>query len=77
MGKLRLDLQNLVVESFESGKETSGERSGTVRANSTQEVSCFWELCQGQETADPRLRACHTPYFECATDGWTCIYCGG
>jgi hypothetical protein len=69
MRKLKLDAEDLIVESFDSVKPHDAEK-GTVRANWTDLYDC-------QRTNDPRLRECVTPYFECGTNGWTCVWCGG
>ena len=69
MRKLKLDAEDLILESFDSLVLDDG-RNGTVHGNWTH----VWEC---QRTNDPRLRECVTPYFECATNGWTCIWCGG
>ena len=82
MRKLKLAAEDLTVETFDTVPARAGG-GGTVHANSeasidfacTREESCYWELCQGEHTMDPMQRQCVTPYVECATDGWTCLYC--
>ena len=69
MRKLKLEAEELVVETFESTVDRDGDK-GTVHANWTDEWDC-------QRTNDPRLRECVTPYVECSTQGWTCDWCGG
>lgn len=88
MRKLKLKAEELVVETFGTAVRRDGDK-GTVHANATNDIdagctiyvactrdeSCYYELCQEQPTNDPRQRQCVTPYVECATDGWTCVYC--
>lgn len=87
MRKLKLDVQDLVVESFDSVPEKDDE-PGTVHGHATEGVdgctiyvectrvgSCPVELCWEQPTNSPRERRCVTPYVECSTEGWTCDYC--
>jgi hypothetical protein len=88
MRKLKLAVEELVVESFDPREEEEG-RNGTVHAHATDAGpctiyeactrvdSCPAELCWPQQTNDPRQRLCVTPYVECGTQGWTCDYCGG
>lgn len=89
MRKLKLDADDLVVETFNPAV-LQDVHKGTVRANAsdfaggctidyvcTRDESCYWELCQEQPTNDPRQKLCYTPYLECSTRGWTCDYCGG
>lgn len=89
MRKLKLEAEDLVVETFDPVSARDGEK-GTVHAHATEAYegctidvactrvgSCPVELCWGQETDDPRQRLCVTPYVECSTHGWTCDYCGG
>jgi hypothetical protein len=84
MRKLKLDAEDLLVDTFDTVAARDGEE-GTVHANSvasidyacTRDESCYWELCQEQPTNDPRQKLCYTPYLECNTRGWTCDYCGG
>jgi hypothetical protein len=71
MRKLKLDAEKLVVESFDS-VDVHDDEKGTVHGNET----AGFPGCT-QPTNDPRLRECVTPYIDCATDGWTCIWCGG
>lgn len=72
MRKLKLEMEELVVETFDT-RDAAGAEKGTVHAHDTESVPV--ELCWPQETNDPRLRQCVTPYVECSTDGWTCVYC--
>jgi hypothetical protein len=76
MRKLKLAITELVVESFDAVVPKDGQR-GTVRANATEPYWCTIdpELCQPQHTNDPQQRQCVTPYVECSTEGWTCVYC--
>ena len=86
MRKIKLQVDELSVDTFETLKERGGQR-GTVYGRFTETCpsnhyctnvgspTCTPELCQGEETASPRERRCVTPYVECATDGWTCDYC--
>lgn len=71
MRKLKLDAEELVVETFDSLRAQDYEK-GTVHANATGEWDC-------PPTNDPRLRQCYTPYVECSTQGYTCafscVYC--
>jgi hypothetical protein len=69
MRKLKLDVEDLAVESFDS-VDLHDDDEGTVHANETDAYDCG-------RTNDPRLRECVTPYFDCATNGWTCVWCGG
>ena len=87
MRKLRLEMEELVVETFDTRSSDDAE-TGTVHAHATEGIdgctidvactrvgSCPVELCWEQETNDPRQRLCVTPYVECSTEGWTCDYC--
>ena len=69
MRKLKLDVDDLTVDSFEAVADR--KERGTVRGQDSEES---WDWCR---TDDPRLRECYTPYVECATDGYTCTrgYC--
>jgi hypothetical protein len=76
MRKLKLEAEELVVESFDPVVFRDVQK-GTVRGNASDVYSPCTEYPCEQETNDPRLRLCHTPYLECATVGWTCDYrCG-
>ena len=87
MRKLKLEMDELVVETFDTRSSDAAE-TGTVHAHATEGIdgctiyvactqvgSCPVELCWPQETNDPRQRRCVTPYVECSTEGWTCDYC--
>jgi len=89
MRKLKLEAEALVVESFDPAVPRDGEK-GTVHGHATEPFqgctidaactrgnSCPVELCWEQRTNSPIYRECVTPYFECGTNGWTCLYCGG
>ena len=67
MRKLKLDVDDLTVDSFDA--VGGPKESGTVRGQDSES----WDYC---ETNDPRLRMCYTPYLECDTVRWTCnTYC--
>ncbi|HEU0302083.1 MAG TPA: hypothetical protein VFR37_21690 [Longimicrobium sp.] len=76
MRKLKLAASELVVESFDPVVLRDGQR-GTVRAHATEPYWCTIdpELCGEPYTNDPMQRQCVTPYVECSTEGWTCVYC--
>jgi hypothetical protein len=87
MRKLKLEAEDLVVETFDTVAARDGD-NGTVHGFATEPVdgctidvactrvgSCPVEACWGQETNDPRQRLCVTPWVECSTQGWTCDYC--
>ncbi|HEU0053342.1 MAG TPA: hypothetical protein VFQ39_09205 [Longimicrobium sp.] len=75
MRKLKLDPERLEVESFESAGDEETVK-GTVEARSSEVAECYTQYCV-PPTGDPRQRLCYTPYYDCATNGWTCDYCGG
>jgi hypothetical protein len=87
MRKLKLEPEELVVETFDTLLLGDGEK-GTVHGNATEAhdgcsvdvacsrvESCPAENCWEQPTNDWRQRQCVTPYVACGTDAWTCRYC--
>ena len=62
MRKLKLELDNLEVESFETGDEA--RRSGTVRGHDDDDdVETEW--CTGYPDCGVSRRGCQSPHYSC------------
>ncbi len=66
MKKLRLDLEGLAVESFDT-EPASGDR-GTVRGHAEYTVFCATPECTGPNGTSCNWSACHTCAGSCESD---------
>jgi len=61
MRKLKLEIDDLEVESFEAGQEH--RRSGTVRGHDDDTMETEW--CTGYPDCGVSEQGCKTPYLTC------------
>ena len=65
IGKLKLDLNDLTIESFDTTPPQQGQAGGTVRGHDTQDTQCGQFTCGDTEPA-----SCSISYgtFQCTQD---------
>jgi hypothetical protein len=74
MAKLKLDVDKLQVDSFETEKDGKRAR-GTVRANADTQFPCTWDTCYkscGWSEIDCYTQGCRTDWQTCGAYGSCC-----